>query len=196
MTDPMHDPIPDPTSARPVRTGPVRVRLCLTDSAHGVAMVSLFLVPEPRVRGASMLHLLEQAPIADGVPVPDAELTAALEQRSLPGVRVRLLPVATRRPGAGDPFRSPSVRTIFHDHYIADGPLGLDPADAAELTRLALLPERPIGPRRIDDFQDYSIRQAMSAIYRYFGVDQRIPLMYHGYADPADAWLAIRTALA
>ncbi|MQY28549.1 hypothetical protein [Nocardia aurantia] len=191
MTDPMHDPI---------RGGPTRLRICLTDSAHSEPMVSVFLVPEPRVRGASMLHLLEQAPVTEGVPAADPGLVAALQERSLPGARVRMMPSATRPRSpsarAGDPFRGSGVRTIFHDHYIGDGPLGLDLADAAELTRLALLPERPVGPRRIDDFQDYSIRQAMLAIYRYFGVDQRIPLMYHGYADPAGGWLAVRTALA
>ncbi|WP_019929332.1 hypothetical protein [Nocardia sp. BMG111209] len=185
MTDPTHDRI---------RGGQPHPRICLTDSAHSEPMVSVFLVPEPRVRGASMLHLIEQAPVAGDTPAADLDLVAALEKRTLPGARVRMMPSATAR--AGDPFRGPGVRTIFHDHYIGDGPLGLDLADAAELTRLALLPERPIGPRRIDDFQDYSIRQAMLAIYRYFGVDQRIPLMYHGYADPAGAWLAVRTALA
>ncbi|PPJ29010.1 hypothetical protein C5E41_12720 [Nocardia nova] len=164
-------------------------RICLTDAAHTGPMVSLFLVPEPRVRGAAMLHLLEQVPVRD-VPGPDPELTAALEAPRLPGAAIRLLPCASRRSDTSE------TRHIFHDHYIADGPMGLDVCDREEMARLAALPERAIGPRRIDDFADYSVRQAMLAVFRYFGVDQRIPLMYHGYADPGGRWLAVRTALA
>ncbi|MEU6564402.1 hypothetical protein [Nocardia nova] len=162
-------------------------RLCLTDASHPEPMVSLFLVPEPRVRGAAMLHLLEQDP-ASGA--RDDDLIAALESRTLPGIGIRLLPCASRVPD------SSGTRHIFHDHYIGDGPLGLDVCDPAEMTRLAALPEHAVGARRIDDFADHSVRQTMLAVFRYFGVDQRIPLMYHGYADPGDRWLAVRTALA
>ncbi|WP_227980130.1 hypothetical protein [Nocardia spumae] len=164
-------------------------RLCFTDPAYPTPVVSLFLAPEPRVRGASMLHLLEQVPVS-GVPRPDTRLTATLESRILPDLGIRLLPCASRHPD------EPGMRHIFHDHYIYDGPLGLDICDPDEMARLSLLPERAVGPRRIDDFADHSVRQAMLAVYRYFGVDQRIPLMYHGYADPAGRWLAVRTALA
>lgn len=187
----MSDPIPTPpsTPAAPRAHDRSHTRICLTDAAHPGPMVSLFLVPEPRVRGASMLHLLEQVPVRDA-PAPDPELTAALEAPSLPGAAIRLLPCASRRSDTSQ------MRHIFHDHYIADGPMGLDVCDPEEMARLAALPERAIGPRRIDDFADYSVRQAMLAVFRYFGVDQRIPLMYHGYADPGGRWLAVRTALA
>lgn len=187
----MSDRIPTPpsTPAAPRAHDRSHTRICLTDAAHTGPMVSLFLVPEPRVRGASMLHLLEQVPVSD-VPAPDPELTAALEAPSLPGAAIRLLPCASRRSDTS------AMRHIFHDHYIADGPMGLDVCDSEEMARLAALPEHAIGPRRIDDFADYSVRQAMLAVFRYFGVDQRIPLMYHGYADPGGRWLAVRTALA
>ncbi|MBF6448747.1 MULTISPECIES: hypothetical protein [Nocardia] len=187
----MSDRIPTPpsTPAAPRARDRSHTRICLTDAAHTGPMVSLFLVPEPRVRGASMLHLLEQVPVRD-VPAPDPELTAALEAPSLPGAAIRLLPCASRRSDTS------AMRHIFHDHYIADGPMGLDVCDSEEMARLAALPEHAIGPRRIDDFADYSVRQAMLAVFRYFGVDQRIPLMYHGYADPGGRWLAVRTALA
>lgn len=187
----MSDRIPTPpsTPAAPRAHDRSHTRICLTDAAHTGPMVSLFLVPEPRVRGASMLHLLEQVPVRD-VPAPDPELTVALEAPSLPGAAIRLLPCASRRSDTS------AMRHIFHDHYIADGPMGLDVCDPEEMARLAALPEHAIGPRRIDDFADYSVRQAMLAVFRYFGVDQRIPLMYHGYADPGGRWLAVRTALA
>jgi hypothetical protein len=152
-------------------------------------MVSLFLVPEPRVLGANMLHLLEQAPVVR-VPHPDPKLVDALEVPALPDAQVQLVDCVTT---GGD---LPGTRGVFHDHYIGAGPLGLDAGDPAEMVRLALLPEHPIGPRRIDDFQDRAVRRAMLAVYRYFGVDQRIPLVYHGFADPAGGWLALRTALA
>lgn len=186
MTDPVISlqPIPAPRLPRDRS----HIRICLTDSAQD-PMVSLFVVPEPRVRGAYMLHLLEQAPVSDG-PHPDPDLTEALESRTLPGAGIRLLPGVARHPDER------GLRHIFHDHYIADGPLGLDVCDPAEMARLAQLPERPIGPRRIDDFADDSVRRAMLAVFRYFGVYQRIPLMYHGYADPGGRWLAVRTALA
>ncbi|MFI5777956.1 hypothetical protein [Nocardia sp. NPDC051570] len=166
---------------------PLHSRICLSCSGHVEPMVSLFLVPEPRVRGASMLHLLEQAPVA-GAPRRDPGLVAALAGSRLPGARVRAMSFAPLDPDLR------GLRTIFHDHYIADGPVGLDTGDPAELARLALLPERSIGPRRIDDFQEQSVRRAMLAVYRYFGVDQCIPLMYHGFADPSDGWLAVRAA--
>ncbi|RDI68513.1 hypothetical protein [Nocardia pseudobrasiliensis] len=168
---------------------PLHSRICLSCSGHAEPMVSLFLVPEPRVRGAYMLHLLEQAPVA-GAPRRDPELVAMLEGLRLPGVRVRAVAFAAVD---SDPRR---VRSVFHDHYIADGPVGLDVGDSAEMARLALLPERSIGARRIDDFQELSVRRAMLAVYRYFGVDQRIPLMYHGFAEPGDGWLALRAAAA
>ncbi len=184
----MSDPLIAPQFPRP-STAPDRshTRLCITDAAHPDPMVSLFLVPEPRVRGASMLHLLEQVPAADA---PDEDLTIALESRTLPGIGIRLLPCVSHYP---DPS---GTRHIFHDHYIGDGPLGLDLCDPEEMARLAALPEHAVGARRIDDFADRSVRDTMLAVFRYFGVDQRIPLMYHGYADPGDRWLAVRTALA
>ncbi|RMI34990.1 hypothetical protein [Nocardia stercoris] len=173
-------------------SAPLSTRVCLTTAAGGPAMVSLFLVPEPRVRGGCMLHLLEQDPVRE-VPRSDPDLLATLAGTSLPQARARLL--------AAPPHRMPvwgghGLRVLLHDHYIGDDPVGLDLADPAELARLADLPEHPVGPRRIDDFRDYAVRAAMLAVYRYFGVDQRIPLMYHGYADPASGWLAVRSASA
>lgn len=170
---------------------PLHARICLTASCYPGPVVSLFLVPEPGVRGANMLHLLEQAPVGE-TPRRDPELIGTLESRTLPGVRARMV-VSTEEPDQA------GLRTIFHDHYIhyiGDGPQGLDTGDRAEMIRLALLPEHPIGQRRIDDFEEAAVRRAMLAVYRYFGVDQRIPLMYHGYADPAGGWLAVRTAVA
>ncbi|MBO0855254.1 MAG: hypothetical protein J2P18_16000 [Nocardia sp.] len=169
-------------------------RICLTDAGHPDPMVSLFLVPEPRVRGANMLHLLEQDPVGQDpvgqAPRPDPELISALQARGLPGAAVAVLPCASGHPDPRD------LRHTFHDHYIADGPMGLDTCDTDEMARLAMLPEHSIGPRRIDDFADGSVREVMLAVYRYFGVDQRIPLMYHGFADPAERWLGVRTASA
>ncbi len=184
MSDPVTAPQLPPAVLERDRS---HTRLCLADTSHPEPMVSLFLVPEPRVRGAFMLHLLEQVPAAGE---PDDDLTTELESRTLPGVGIRLLPCAFHHPDR------PGMRHIFHDHYIGDGPLGLDICDPDEMARLATLPEHAVGARRIDDFADHSVRRTMLAVYRYFGVDQRIPLMYHGYADPGDRWLGVRTALA
>lgn len=189
----MSEPVHPPQSASHPRLDRSHTRLCLVDDEQAAPLVSLFLVPEPRVRGAYMLHLLEQAPVRGGLR-PDSDLTAELESATLPGAGVRALPSAAGRPDQD--VGTPDLRHIFHDHYIGDGPLGLDTHDPAELTRLAGLPEHAVGPRRIDDFADHSVRQTMLAVYRYFGVDQRIPLMYHGFADPGARWLGLRSALA
>lgn len=192
----MSEPVQPPQFIPRSRLDRSHTRLCLVDAARATPLVSLFLVPEPRVRGAFMLHLLEQAPVRDGLR-PDPALTAELESATLPDARVRALPCAASGPEQpGDDPEHSAIRHIFHDHYIGDGQLGLDTCDPAELTRLAGLPEHAVGPRRIDDFADHSVRQTMLAVYRYFGVDQRIPLMYHGFADPGGRWLGIRTALA
>ncbi|NNH69859.1 hypothetical protein HLB23_08265 [Nocardia uniformis] len=165
---------------------PMNTKICLADGLSGVPIVSLFLVPEPRVPGASMLHLLEQDPLyGRAVHRPATTLLEWLENEA-PGRRAigtRFLAYASGVPDAA------RVHAILRDHFIADTtPLGLDTADPNELTRLEMLPEHRLGPRRIDDFHDHAVRRAMLAVYRHFEVDRRIPLVYHGYADPVDGW--------
>jgi oleate hydratase len=43
---------------------------------------------------------------------------------------------------------------------------------------------------------EYSVRSAMMAVYHHFGVDKEIPPLYHGLADPAVSWSALKTAFA
>ncbi|MFI6868573.1 hypothetical protein [Nocardia sp. NPDC050406] len=164
---------------------PTLTKVCLADSRSGTPILSLFLVPEPRVPGASMLHLLEQDPLhGRAVDRPTSTLVDWLETEAPGGraVRTRFLSFTS---GFPDPAR---VHAILRDHFIADPPTGLDTADPDELTRLELLPEHRLGPRRIDDFHDHAVRRAMLAVYRHFEIDRRIPLVYHGYADPVDGW--------
>ncbi|MFF2556051.1 hypothetical protein ACFVUS_33920 [Nocardia sp. NPDC058058] len=162
---------------------PMATKVYLADKVSGAPALTLFLVPEPRVPGAAMLHLLEQTPLTGRIPRPNATLVDWLQVHCTPAVRTRFLAF---RPGIHDPAR---VRAVLHDHFIADpAPIGLDLDDPAELTRLALLPEHALGARRIDDFHDQAVRTAMLAVYRHFGVDRRIPLMYHGFAEPEDGW--------
>lgn len=172
---------------------PMHTKVCLADIVSGSPVLSLFLVPEPRVRGGSVLHLLEQVPLsARRTPRADPDLVSWLQaQHTSPAIRIRYLAF---RPGPHDPHRA---QAILHDHYIAEAePLGLDTDDPDEMTRLALLPEHWLGARRIDDFHDHAIRRAMLAVYRHFGVDRRIPLMYHGYAEPEDGWFEVPAAQA
>ncbi|MFI1911759.1 hypothetical protein [Nocardia sp. NPDC020380] len=172
---------------------PMHTKVCLADIMSGSPVLSLFLVPEPRVRGGSVLHLLEQVPLsARRTPRADPALVSWLQaQHTSPAIRTRYLAF---RPGLHDPHRA---HAILHDHYIADAePLGLDTDDPDEMTRLALLPEHWLGARRIDDFHDHAVRGAMLAVYRHFGVDRRIPLMYHGYAEPEDGWFEVPAAQA
>ncbi|MBF6214652.1 hypothetical protein IU433_25925 [Nocardia puris] len=175
---------------------PLHSKICLTEAGCVCPAITLFLVPEPLMPGGSVLHLLEQAVVTDpdAPPQPDVALVASVEtpaepERPEPAVRPELRAFAAALP---DPDR---VRAILRDHLILD-PYGLDLGDRAELTRLALLPERRIGFRRTEDFQADSMRRAMLAVYRHFGLDQRVPLVYHGYADPAAGWFGLRTAAA
>ncbi|APA95941.1 hypothetical protein [Nocardia seriolae] len=177
---------------------PMRTKVCLCDSMSGSPVLSLFLVPEPRVRGASVLHLLEQTPLsaetalsARSIPRTDPRLVQWLQAHGSPAIRTSFHAFGA---GQHDPRR---VHAVLHDHFIVDpGPIGLDMDDPDEMTRLALLPEHWLGPRRIDDFHDRAVRDAMLAVYRHFGVDRRIPLMYHGYAEPEDGWFEVPAAQA
>ncbi|MFJ9367310.1 hypothetical protein ACIRRA_23215 [Nocardia sp. NPDC101769] len=171
-------------------TDPMRTKVCLCDSLSGSPVLSLFLVPEPRVPGASVLHLLEQTPLSErSIPRPNPHLIEWLQEHGSPAIRARFLAFAA---GQHDPH---SVHAVLHDHFIVDpGPIGLDMDDPDEMTRLALLPEHWLGPRRIDDFHDQAVRNTMLAVYRHFGVDRRIPLMYHGYAEPEDGWFEVPAA--
>ncbi|WP_194837618.1 hypothetical protein [Nocardia sp. XZ_19_369] len=177
---------------------PSHLKICLFGRGCTCPTVTLFLAPEPLIPGGSILHLLEQAPLADGTaaPTPDADLVDLVQTDSThadPGPLVRT-EFRAFRSGLPDPHE---IRTILHDRHITDtAPVGLDLDDSAEMTRLALLPERPIGFRRTEDFQEEAIRRAMLAVYRHFQVDQRIRLTYHGFADPATGWFALRTAIA
>ncbi|WP_067572351.1 hypothetical protein [Nocardia acidivorans] len=162
---------------------PMATKVYLADRVSGSPALTLFLVPDPRVAGGSMLHLLEQAPLTGRIPRPNATLVDWLQVHGSPAVRTRFLAFG---PGTRDPVRT---RTVLRDHFIADpAPMGLDLDDPEEITRLSLLPEHQLGARRIDDFHDAAVRTAMLAVYRHFGVDRRIPLMYHGFAEPEDGW--------
>ncbi|MEU7768821.1 hypothetical protein AB0B25_27465 [Nocardia sp. NPDC049190] len=173
-------------------------KVCLVGEGCVCPTVTLFMAPEPLIPGGNILHLLEQAPVVDDTdtPTPDTELIELVQAERTPVDPQRLLHAEIQAflSGRPDPHQ---VHAILHDHHITDAaPEGLDIGDPAELRRLALLPERPIGFRRIDDFQEDATCRAMLAVYRYFEVDQRIRLMYHGFADPAIGWFALRTAIA
>ncbi|MEV6767182.1 hypothetical protein AB0N05_00970 [Nocardia sp. NPDC051030] len=170
---------------------PMHTKVCLSDRVSGAPVLSLFLVPEPRVPGGSMLHLVEQTPLVAGRTRPNPTLIDWLQaQHVSPAISTRFYAFTA---GPHDPHR---VHAVLHDHFIADPepPIGLDIDDPIELTRLAVLPEHPLGPRRIDDFHDRAVRGAMLAVYRHFGVDRRIPLVYHGYAEPDDGWFEVPAA--
>lgn len=169
---------------------PMRTKVCLCDSLSGSPVLSLFLVPEPRVVGSSVLHLVEQTPLsASSIPRPNPHLIDWLQEHGSPAIRTRFLAFG---PGQHDPH---GVHAVLHDHFIVDpGPIGLDMDDPDEMSRLALLPEHWLGPRRIDDFHDLAVRNTMLAVYEHFGVDRRIPLMYHGYAEPEDGWFEVPAA--
>ncbi|MFI6040879.1 hypothetical protein ACIA8C_04550 [Nocardia sp. NPDC051321] len=175
---------------------PSHRKICLLGHGCACPTVTLFLAPEPLIPGGSILHLLEQAPLAEGTaaPTPDTELVELVQTDSAaPGPLVHT-EFRAFLSGVPDPGR---IRTILHDRHITDtAPVGLDLDDPAEMTRLALLPERPIGFRRTEDFQEEAMRRAMLAVYRHFAIDQRIRLTYHGFADPATGWFALRTAIA
>ncbi|WP_410871717.1 hypothetical protein [Nocardia sp. A7] len=153
-------------------------------------------MPEPLVLGGQMMHLLEQAPVAGRIPepTPDAALIDLIQAVRTP-LDTRGLARAQQVAFSGPRHDPPAARAVLHDHLIEE-PWGLDVDDPAELTRLRMLPERRIGVRRIDDFQAHSVRQAMAAVYQYFAIDQRIPLVYHGFADPRDGWFALRASAA
>lgn len=175
---------------------PSHLKICLLGQGCLCPTVTLFLAPEPLIPGGSILHLIEQAPLAEnsGAPTPDVELVDLVQNDSTqPGPLVRT-EFRAFLSGLPEPDQ---VRAILHDRHITDtAPVGLDIDDPAEMTRLALLPERPIGFRRTEDFQAEAMRRAMLAVYRHFGVDQRIRLTYHGFADPGTGWFALRTAIA
>ncbi|MEV0250268.1 hypothetical protein AB0H76_26970 [Nocardia sp. NPDC050712] len=169
---------------------PTHTKVCLTCREYPGPALALFLAPEPLVRGGCILHLVEQVPAgAAGA----AELRRLMQSQVDPASSVR---AEFHAFGTGPPDTA-RTRTVLHDHLINDPePLGLDSADPDELTRLATLPEHPIGPRRVDDFQDHAVRTAMLAVYRHFAVDQRIPVLYHGHADPTTGWFALRAGSA
>ncbi|MFD6394096.1 hypothetical protein ACWF9G_15470 [Nocardia sp. NPDC055029] len=177
---------------------PLHTRVCLTGMHCDCPSISFFVVPEPLVRGGQVLHMLEQAPVAGRTPepTPDVDMIDLIEAVRTP-LSTRGLARVERVAFAGSRHDPPTARTVLHDHLIEEPtPWGLDVDDPAELMRLELLPEHRIGPRRIDDFQSHSVRQAMLAVYRYFEIDQRIPLVYHGFADPIDGWFALRASAA
>ncbi|MFG1792556.1 hypothetical protein [Nocardia sp. NPDC049149] len=176
---------------------PSHRKVCLLGRGCVCPTVTLFLAPEPLIPGGSILHLLEQAPLGGDTAGPrrDPDLIALVQTESAITdprlLRTEFRAFHTGRPDPGQ------VNTILHDHHITDtAPIGLDLDDPAELTRLALLPEHSIGFRRTEDFQQAAMRAAMLAVYRHFDVDHRIRLMYHGFADPATGWFALRTATA
>ncbi|WP_280510856.1 hypothetical protein [Nocardia farcinica] len=152
--------------------------------------VSLFLAPEPLMPGGAILHVLEQDPVpAAREPEPDVGLIDAAQATAEPAWHARFRPFAPR------PCDPDLIRAVLRDHLIDDPePPGLDVADRTEVLRLATLPEHRIGTRRIEDFQCWSVRQAMLAVYRHFAIDQQVPLIYHGFADPGEGWFALRAA--
>ncbi|WP_245649640.1 hypothetical protein [Nocardia shimofusensis] len=188
MSDPA--PVPLPTYGTvPGPTGlPPNTKVCVTEGRR--PSMSLFLVPEPLIPGGLILHVLEQDDVrTTGEARPDRELIDAAQETVTPPYRTIF---STYDPSPCDPDL---IRTVLRDHLITDPtPAGLDLGDRAEVLRLATLPEHRIGMRRIDDFQAWSVRQAMLAVYRHFDIDQRAPLVYHGFADPGEGWFALRAA--
>ncbi|MGN2641950.1 hypothetical protein ACTD5D_38465 [Nocardia takedensis] len=169
-------------------TDPASVKACLTCRDYPHPVLAAFLAPEPLIRGHCILHLLEQTPLRAGLTVPRPDLITLIQAHADPSaIHVDFHALTAPAPDP-DP-----AREILHDHAITS-PAGLDLADPDDMARLSLLPEHPIGPRRVDDFQDDAVREAMLAVYTHFSIDSRIPLLYHGYADPTTGWFALPTA--
>jgi hypothetical protein len=177
---------------------PSHMKVCLIGRGCTCPTVSLFLAQEPLIPGGNILHVLEQAPLGDdtATPSPDTQLIELVQAEQAPADPRRLLHPEFLAFLSGHPDPN-QIHAILHDHHITDtAPAGLDIDDPVELTRLALLPEHLVGFRRTEDFQEAATRTAMLAVYRHFEVDQRIRLMYHGFADPTTGWFALRTAIA
>ncbi|WP_054816624.1 hypothetical protein [Nocardia arizonensis] len=173
-------------------TDPTHVKACLTCRDYADPVLAAFLVPDPVVSGGCILHLLEQAPLRAGLTMPHPDLITLIQAHADPTSAVRA-EFRTFPPRVVDPA---PARVILREHAIAVVGVGLDTADPDDMARLSLLPEHTMGQRRVDDFQDEAVREAMLAIYNHFAVDQRIPLLYHGYADPTTGWFALPTAAA
>ncbi|HLS77840.1 MAG TPA: hypothetical protein VK083_13725 [Nocardia sp.] len=187
-------PAPLPTGTIPAGSPP-NTKVCVTEGRR--PSMSLFLVPEPLMPGGVILHALEQDDVRTGGEAPpdprlidpDRELIDAAQETATPPYRTVF---STYDPRPCDPDL---IRAVLRDHLISDpAPSGLDIGDRAEVLRLATLPEHRIGMRRVEDFQVWSVRQAMLAVYRHFRIDQRAPLVYHGFADPGEGWFALRAA--
>lgn len=188
MSYPARAPLPPYRSVPAVAGLRPNTKVCLAEGLR--PSMSLFLVPEPLMPGGLILHVLEQDAVrATGEARPDLDLIDAAQEPVTPPYRTLFRALDPR------PCDPDLIRTVLRDHLITDpAPAGLDLGDRAELLRLATLPEHRIGMRRIEDFQAWSVQQAMLAVYRHFAIDQRVPLVYHGFADPGEGWFALRAA--
>ncbi|MEE1839348.1 oleate hydratase [Streptomyces sp. NPDC086796] len=86
----------------------------------------------------------------------------------------------------------PYIDAQFQRRAITDRPLVVP--DGAE--NFAFLGQFVEIPEDVVFTVEYSVRAAMLAVYHHFGVDKKVPAMYHGLSDPRIAWSALRTALA
>ncbi|WP_405752575.1 oleate hydratase [Streptomyces sp. NBC_00012] len=86
----------------------------------------------------------------------------------------------------------PYIDAQFQRRTVADRPLVVP--DGAE--NFAFLGQFVEIPEDVVFTVEYSVRAAMLAVHHHFGVDKKIPAMYHGLSDPKIAWSALRTALA
>lgn len=86
----------------------------------------------------------------------------------------------------------PYIDAQFQRRVVADRPKVI-PKGAQNFAFLGQFVEIPEG---VVFTVEYSVRAAMTAVYRHFGVDREIPAMYRGMADPKVAWAALKTAFA
>ena len=84
----------------------------------------------------------------------------------------------------------PYIDAQFERRVSADRPLVI-PKDAENYAFLGQFVEIPDG---VVFTVEYSVRSAMTAVYHHFGVNEKIPPVYHGLADPKVAWSALKTA--
>ncbi len=100
--------------------------------------------------------------------------------------------VEVRRTTKVTTVQMPYIDSQFQRRIVTDRPLVV-PQGAENFAFLGQFVEIPAG---VVFTVEYSVRGAMMAVYHHFGVDRKIPPIYHGLADPKIAWSALKTVFA
>ena len=89
------------------------------------------------------------------------------------------------------PVMMPYITSEFERREKADQP----PVIPEGATNFALLGQYVEIPEDVVFTVEYSVRGAMHAVYGMLGLDNEIPQIYHGIADPAAALASFRTLM-